>query len=117
MTIDIEKFYKILCDNINNVDHIVNNYIIENNITHTKNNNGIFFNLRILNDKQIDELHNLVINFTDNMYIYNKEIKVVTDIINNTKINKKKIKAKEYHELDIQFTKEQINLINLSKYY
>ena len=41
---------------------IIINYINENNIMHTKNSNGIFFNISVLDEDNILKLNNFIIN-------------------------------------------------------
>ena len=65
-----ETILKEIIEDINNFEDFQRLEIIKlinnNNIKHTKNKNGIFVNMRLLNDTQIDEIKK-IINFIKNI--------------------------------------------------
>ena len=97
-----------LYTNINNSNNseIIINYIINNNIPYTKNNNGYFINLSLLNDNDINNF-NLFIN--NNININNDYIENITEKEN---IIKYEINNEEKNEIII---KKQLKINNLEK--
>lgn len=91
MNINEKRLY--IYNNIqnNNINHsYIKPYIINNNILYSENNNGIFINLSILNEKYIEELYNIIYKYIQNNKNYNKN-----RILNNNIIIKEKEKEKE----------------------
>ena len=73
--------------------------LINNNVKYTENNNGIFFNLRTLNDKIINEIYNFV-NFNLNNKVIlkssNEQKTIKNNIIKNNTTNLLDINYKKY---------------------
>ena len=116
----------------NNIDRINNNNIIKliklNEINYTKNINGIFLDINLLNENHIDKIISIInneIEFKLNEDINDKNIKEKT--INNEKnieINQKKevLKNEKNNKNDINFNNfnfksNEIDIINYSKKY
>jgi hypothetical protein len=118
--IDIKKKYIYNSIKNNIIDHeIIIQYIIKNSIRYSKNNNGLFVNLSILNDNYVIELYNLIYNQINNKIYSERE-----NLINNLNYNNvdKKIKnivkpikiEKKYKKIN-SLTDRQLDIINLSK--
>ena len=116
----------------NNIDRINNNNIIKliklNEINYTKNINGIFLDINLLNENHIDKIISIInneIEFKLNEDINDKNVKEKT--INNEKnieINQKKevLKNEKNNKNDINFNNfnfksNEIDIINYSKKY
>lgn len=105
--------YKLILDN-RIADHIIYNYINDNDINYTKNNNGIFFNISCLDDNQNTELYKLINDYIKNIESHNKEINDIQKLVTNTKLKKKE--EQKYEKLDIViFNNEEKRIINLSR--
>lgn len=96
----------------NIIDHeIIKQYIIKNGISYSKNNNGLFVNLSLLDDKYILELYKLIYNQINNK-IYNERENIINNLnYNNIEDNIKQTKQCYKQKLEIKYKK--IN--NLSK--
>tara|TARA_Y100000591_G_C21302703_1_gene437202 strand:- start:45 stop:422 length:378 start_codon:yes stop_codon:yes gene_type:complete len=114
MNKDIHTVYELITKNNGNVEHIVYNYIKNNNINYIKNNNGLFFNLNKLTNNQLQELKYLLNKFIDDTYNYNNKLNNIIDIVNNKKIHKKEKIVKKDIPKNI-FTKYQLDIIKNSK--
>tara|TARA_B100000902_G_C27100343_1_gene808475 strand:+ start:573 stop:914 length:342 start_codon:yes stop_codon:yes gene_type:complete len=112
---DISKFHKLILDD-RSADHIIYNYINENDIKYTKNNNGIFFNLNCLNETQTNELYKLINDYIENIDTYDKKICNIKAIVKNTNIKKKEEKIYDKIDMD-KFTKYENKIINLSRIF
>ena len=77
---DKNKFYKLVLDN-RIADHIIYNYINDNDIKYTKNNNGIFFNLNSLDDTQEKQLYKLINDYIKNIDIHDKKLCDIKKIV------------------------------------
>jgi len=123
-----EEEKKYIYDSIKNneIDHkLIKSYIISNNISYSKNNNGIFINLSILDDTYIKDIYNLIKTNINNK-IYNEREEILTNlnktsvIYNNIKNNKKLtnklniIKDKKYEKIN-NLSDIQLQIIELSK--
>ena len=100
------KIQKII-DNQNKFEvDVIINYINENNIMHTKNSNGIFFNISVLDEDNILKLNNFVNNICL-MDINNYEI---NDINNNIyTLNTNNIEKEEvYKDYNISIIEQKI---------
>lgn len=100
----------LLFNNINksNNPDIIINYIMNNNITYSKNNNGYFINLSLLNE---NDINNFNIFIDNNININNEYIENITEkenIIKYTGGN-----DKEKNEIIIE--KKKLKLSNLEK--
>jgi len=87
MDIDKKKVY--IYRNINNIKYHneIINYIKDNNIKYTENNNGFFINISLIND-HINNLYNILKyilsnNIDNDNYDLKKNIIFKNDIINN----------------------------------
>ena len=92
-----EEEKKYIYDSIKNneIDHkLIKSYIISNNISYSKNNNGIFINLSILDDTYIKDIYNLIKTNINNK-IYNEREEILTNlnkkykVLNNNNLNNK----------------------------
>jgi len=99
---DIKKkiHTKLATINDNIVSNLIFTFIKENNITYSENNNGIFFNVSLLNDKLAIELLNFIQTISKT-----NDISEIDQIILPEKkkyIPKKKKEKKNYknHEID-----------------
>jgi len=123
-----EEEKKYIYDSIKNneIDHqLIKSYIIANNISYSKNNNGIFINLSILDDIYIKDIYNLIYTNINNK-IYNEREEILTiinnksEIYNNINNNKKLtnklniIKEKKYKKIN-NLSDIQLQIIELSK--
>ena len=93
---------RFLYYNLKNVDKSKNDliykYIIDNDIEHNKNNNGLLINLSILKDNYIDELYDLY-NLKERKINYDlKKFKIEKKYI--IKNPKKKYKKYELNKLE-----------------
>lgn len=99
-----------------NIDHgYIINFIKNNNIPYDENVNGIYFNLTNVSDSNIDILYKIISNIKNN----NNNIEITLQKMKNIcdkNENKKKIKVNkiEYSEIKIDFTPEELVLINNS---
>lgn len=105
--------YKLILDN-RCADHIIYNYINDNDINYTENNNGIFFNISCLDENQNHELYKLINDYIKNIDSHNKEINDIQKIVTNTIVKKKEDKIYEKIDIDI-FNNEEKRIINISK--
>lgn len=102
MNLEEKKIY--IFNNINNIQN--HNFIIklldDNNTKYTKNTNGIFLNLNILNDDLISNIYDIIILNTQNTdeILYEEELQSFNEL-NNKDSKKEEIK---------------INTIDTSKY-
>ena len=109
-------------DNINKVEKkLIINFIYENNIIHTKNKNGFFFDLNSISDDKIIILYNLILNYINNVNIINKEKEIdnnYNNYMNKNKIINKDNKIIINNHINIcEFDKKYHKIINLSKKY
>ena len=112
---DKNNFYKLILDN-RIADHIIYNYINDNDIKYTKNNNGIFFNLSCLDDSQTDELYKLINDYIKNIDTHDKEIHDVKKIVNKP-VSKQLLKF-NYNKIELaNFSNYEKKIINLSKFF
>ena len=100
----------------NIIDHeIIKQYIIKNGISYSKNNNGLFVNLSLLDDKYILELYKLIYNQINNK-IYNERENIINNLNynnnNNTEDNNIK-QTKQCYKQKLEIKHKKIN--NLSK--
>ena len=94
--------------------NILTNYIINNNLKYTKNNNGIFLNLYSIDNYHIDNIFKIVvdkINYTN--LINNSDFNIQKQVY----YNKPNIDTFNYYTVidDQHFDEYDIDLINLSK--
>ena len=77
---------------INNKCYLNNIFIFikNNNIKYTLNNNGVFFNLNILNSDKLDLLYNHIISIISNIDIFDNDDNNLQNIKDNIKITPKK---------------------------
>ena len=121
---DIISKKKEIYNNImeNNINHnIIIDFISKYNIKYSKNNNGFFFNISILDKNIVDELYEIILS---NINLKDKDInradeldKIKKDIKINKgkkKTNIEKIIKKEYIKIP-KLTSNQIKLIQHSK--
>lgn len=103
--------YNSIKNNI--IDHeIIKQYIIKNSISYSKNNNGLFVNLSLLDDKYILELYTLIYNQINNK-IYNERENIINNLnYNNIEDNNIK-QTKQYCKQKLEIKYKKIN--NLSK--
>ena len=74
-----DKIQKII-DNQNKFEiDVIINYINENDIMYTKNSNGIFFNISVLDENNILKLNN----FINNINLIDINNNKINDVINN----------------------------------
>jgi len=112
---DKTKFYKLILDN-RIADHIIYNYINDNNIKYTKNNNGIFFNLNSLDDNQEKELYKLINDYIKNIDMHDKKLCDIKKIVDTPII--KEIKEIAYEKINLDdFTIYEKKIIYLSKFF
>lgn len=120
-TLTTEQKINILCDNINYNSNEIENFIHKYNIPYTRNNNGTFLNLSLLDHDVIDELYPLLtiknndfihdnINYNSSHQIQN--ITVHTDIQCPTHDTIKKITIK-HTKLDYFILKTLNDNLNL----
>jgi len=106
--------YNSIKNNI--IDHeIIKQYIIKNSISYSKNNNGIFVNLSLLNDKYILELYKLIYNQINNK-IYNERENIINNLNynnNNNNIEDNIKQTKQCYKQKLEIKHKKIN--NLSK--
>jgi hypothetical protein len=97
---------------INSHNDIIN-FVKENNIEFTENNNGFYVNISILSDELLNKLNELIINLIE----YEKSKKDFNELITiNIDRPKKKEKTESINtKKKIQLTKRQINLLLLIK--
>lgn len=114
MNKEIQYVYDLITNNDGDVDHIVYNYINNNNIYFISNNNGLFFNLNKLTSDQLLELKELLNKYLEDTNKYNDKLSTIINIVNTKKINKKEKIIKINIPKNI-FTKYQLNIIKNSK--
>lgn len=113
---NINSFYKMITDMDNKTDNIIYNYILSNDISHIKNNNGIFFNLNNLNKEQMEDLYSIIKEYKNNIKLYTDKVEKMKHIVDNCKKKKKIEKKIIYKKINInKFTNKEINIINFSK--
>jgi len=112
--VDLQELYNKINYNHHN-DNIIFNYIKANNIKYTKNTNGIFFNLKILRDDQLNELKIIIDNYTSINKCYDKNLTTIKEIINTPFIHDES-ETIIYKYID-EFTRAEKNIIKLSKIY
>ena len=97
---------------INSHNDIIN-FVKENNIEFTENNNGFYVNISILSDELLNKLNELIINLIE----YEKSKNDFNELIMiNIDRPKKKEKIDSINtKKKIQLTKRQINLLLLIK--
>lgn len=112
-----EEKKRYIYENIENINNseLIFNFIKNNNIEYSKNNNGIYFNLSCINDEIIAKFYNFIFLIKNNEFeheVYNKLYEDYIDIINNKKEIKKNNIIK-YDEIKInKLQKEILNTIN-----
>lgn len=85
---------------IENTSEIIN-YICSHNINHSRNTNGFFLNLSLLEDKFIDEIYKIIKTISSNE-------KYEMDIISIPNISDKKTSSKEYSPLKLNTLQESL---------
>lgn len=114
MNKDIHTVYDLITKSNGNVDHIVFNYINNNNIYYISNNNGLFFNLNKLTNEQLLELKDILNKYIDDTDKYNDKLNNIIKIVNTKKTYKKEKLVKKEIPKNI-FTKYQLDIIKKSK--
>ena len=92
----------------------IENYLKKNEILYSKNNNGIFINISLLEDKQIILLYKLIkININNDFYEEETEqnLKKNTIITQQTKTKKKINKKNNKQFKSFKLNKLQVNLL------
>jgi len=122
MDIDKKKVY--IYRNINNIKYHneIINYIKDNNIKYTENNNGFFINISLIND-HINNLYNILKyilsnNIDNDNYDLKKNSILNNDIINNIEQKQYKLiinNSDKYNILLSNFKKSDQQLIIESK--
>lgn len=114
MNKDIHSVYDLITKSNGNVDHIVFNYIKNNNIYYISNNNGLFFNLNKLTNEQLLELKDLLNKYIDDTDNYNNKLNNIINIVNTKKtyIIEKVVKKEIPKNI---FNKYQLDIIKKSK--
>jgi len=123
---ETEMKYIYECIKNNEVDHkLIKSYILDNNISYSKNNNGIFINLSILDDKYIIDIYNLIYNNTNNeiynereelLAKYNENNIILSDNSKKKKLTNKFKNIKEIKNIKIDGLNDiQLKIIELSK--
>ena len=114
---DLRKF---ICDNITSLSdnkiNILYNYIKENNISHTENNNGLFINLSLCDDKYIDYFYE-IINISDKNKYNNDNNLIENNLLNNIsylKNNKKIVEKNKIIQKDIDVNPLEIIILSYS---
>ena len=110
----IHTVYDLITKSNGNVDHIVFNYINNNNIYYISNNNGLFFNLNKLTNEQLLELKDLLNKYIDDTDNYNNKLNDIINIVNTKKTYKIEKVVKKEIPNNI-FTKNQLDIIKKSK--
>jgi hypothetical protein len=97
----------------NIIDHeIIKQYIIKNGISYSKNNNGLFVNLSLLDDKYILELYKLIYNQINNK-IYNEREKIINNLNYNNNTEDNNIKqTKQYYKQQLEIKYKKINYLS-----
>ena len=93
----------------------IENYLKKNEILYSKNNNGIFINISLLEDKQIILLYKLIkININNDFYEEETEqnLKKNTIITQQTKTKKKINKKNNKQFKSFKLNKLQVNLLS-----
>lgn len=109
----------------NIIDHdLIKSYILDNDINYSKNSNGIFINLSILDKNFIDDIF-FIISHNINNKIYNDREKLLTkynncnnitnDIKNNNKNDNKNNKETIVLKKIKNLSEIQLDIIELSK--
>lgn len=96
---------------------LLNDYVINNDVKYTENKNGIFLNLNSLNDKQVNDIYNIINNkIKYNNMISNIQYKIVVDEEQNSNCEEIETKdVKKYTELNTNmFSDVELELIKLS---
>lgn len=119
----IHQKINILC-NANNFynSNELQNIISKHNINHTKNNNGVFFNLSLLDEHIINDIYSLfIMKNNDNILLYdtppstyiNEPIYIPNNIDKDITDNYSKIqvKHKKIDYLILKILNENLNLI------
>ena len=114
MNKDIHTVYDLITKSNGNVDHIVFNYINNNNIYYISNNNGLFFNLNKLTNEQLLELKDLLNKYIDDTDNYNNKLNDIINIVNTKKTYKIEKVVKKEIPKNI-FNKYQLDIIKKSK--
>lgn len=118
---DNKEKVKYIYNNVKNnkIEHdIIKTYILNYNINYSKNSNGIFVNLSILDEKYINDIYFIIYNHVNNK-IYNDREKLITQLNNNDnkiKDNKNIKKIKKKNELkNKNYKKSFLKIKNLSE--
>ena len=87
---------------INNKHYIHNLYefIKKMKIKHTINNNGIFFNLNSLTNKEVNDINKYVVSILNNIKKFKEETDKLSDIKDNISLNKRHIKKEIMRKFD-----------------
>ena len=103
-----DKIQKII-DNQNKFEvDVIINYINENNIMHTKNSNGIFFNISVLDEDNILKLNNFINNI-NSIDINNYEINNVNSNIYTLNTYNNVEKREIYKDYNISKIEQKIS--------
>ena len=114
MNKDIQYVYDLITNNDGNVDHIVYNYIKNNDIYHISNKNGLFFNLNKLTNDQLLELKKILNKYKKDTNKYNDKLSTIINIVKTKKFDKKEKIIKKNIPKNI-FTKYHLDIIKNSK--
>lgn len=121
---DITEKKKFIYNNINKIKYHneIINYIKENDIKYTENNNGFFLNISLI-DEHINNIYNILQYVIENNIENNKMDNIKQELLlNNNNIYNKKInnnvdKNIKYNINLNNFNKEEQTIILLSKKY
>ena len=113
---DMKMFIYNKLTNLEVNSFLLNDYVINNDVKYTENKNGIFLNLNSLNNKQVNDIYNIINNkIKYNDMISNIQYKISIDEknINCVEIETKDVKI--YNKLnEDMFSDIELELIKLS---